>query len=157
MHYTNFTATLPSSSNSTYSISTLLSRRCTATYKDLIAFQTISVNIANTGSVSSDFVVLGFLTGTFGPIPYPQKSLVAYTRLHNVTAGSSQTAHLTLNLGSLARADDAGDMVLYPGDYSLVIDTDAKAVWDFTLEGDAVTLDGWHAPLPFGNLGNGTM
>ena len=158
MHYTNFTADLPSAaSNSTYCISSLFSSNSNSTYKDLIPFQTIPVNVKNTGSVSSDYVILGFLYGTFGPMPYPQKSLVAYTRLHNVTAGSSQIGNLSLTLGSLARANDEGDMVLYPGDYSLVIDTDAKAIWNFTLTGDATTLDSWPAPPPFGNPGNGTM
>lgn len=158
MHYTNFTAALPSySGNSTYSISSLLSANSSATYKDLIPFQTIPVNVTNTGSASSDYVVLGFLSGAFGPMPYPKKSLVAYTRLHNITTGSSQTGSLSLDLGSLARADGTGDMVLYPGDYSLVIDTDAKATWNFTLEGDAVTLDSWPAPPAFGNPGNSTM
>lgn len=158
MHYTNFTASFSSApSNSTYSISSLLSANSSASYKDLISFQNISVNITNTGPTSSDYVVLGFLSGSFGPIPYPQKSLVAYTRLHNIKTGSSQTGSLSLTLGSLARADDAGDMILYPGDYSLVIDTDAKAIWNFTLTGDAATLDTWPAPPAFGNPGNGTM
>jgi beta-D-xylosidase 4 len=158
MHYTNFTADFSSTStSSTYSIASLLASNSTSIYKDLIPFQTIPVSIKNTGSVSSDYVVLGFLSGAFGPMPYPQKSLVAYTRLHNITAGSSQTGNLNLTLGSLARADDGGDMVLYPGDYSLVIDTDAKATWNFTLTGDATTLDSWPAPPPFGNPGNGTM
>lgn len=114
------------------------------------------MNVKNTGVVSSDYVALGFLSGSFGPTPYPLKSLVAYTRLHNITGGSSQTGTLNLTLGSLARADDAGDMVLYPGDYSLIIDTDAKAAWNFTLTGDAATLDAWPAPPAFGNPGNGT-
>ena len=156
MHYTNFTASIPAPVNSTYSIPSLLSTDSTATYKDLISFQSISVNIINTGSVSSDYVVLGFLSGSFGPEPYPLKSLVAYTRLHNITAGSSQIGNLNLTLGSLARADDRGDMVLYPGDYSLIIDTDAKAMWNFTLTGDAATLDAWPAPPAFGNPGNST-
>jgi beta-D-xylosidase 4 len=101
-------------------------------------------------------VILGFLSGSLGPTPYPKKSLVAYTRLHDITAGSSQTGLLNLTLGSLARANDNRDMVLYPGDYNSVIDTDAKAVWNFTLTGDAVTLDSRPAPPPFGNPGNGT-
>jgi len=158
LHYTNFTAALPSRcSNATYSISSLVSRNSSATYKDLIQFQTIPVNVTNTGSVDSDYVVLGFLSGTFGPTPYPLKSLVTYTRLHNITAGSSQTASLGLSLGSLARVDEQGDMVLYPGDYSLVIDTDAKAVWNFTLTGDAAVLDSWPTPPAFGESGNGTV
>ena len=158
MHYTSFSASMSSGcSNSTYSISSLLAANSSTTFKDLVPFQTIPVNMTNTGSVSSDYVVLGFLSGSFGPTPYPIKSLVAYTRLHNITAGSSQMASLNLTLGSLARVDDAGDVVLYPGDYSLVIDTDAKATWNFTLTGEATMLDSWPAPPPFGNPGNGTM
>ena len=155
LHYTNFTASLPTG-NPTYSISSLLSGNSTATYKDLIPFKSIPVIVANTGLVSSDYVVLGFLSGSFGPTPYPLRSLVAYTRLHNITAGCSQTGNLNLTLGSLARADDSGDMVLYPGDYSLVIDTDAKAVWNFTLSGSAATLDAWPEPPAFGSPGNST-
>jgi beta-D-xylosidase 4 len=158
MHYTNFTASFSSAPiNPTYSISSLLSAHSSASYKDLTPFQTIPVKITNMGTVSSDYVVLGFLSGSFGPLPYPNKSLVAYTRLHNILAGSSQTGNLNLTLGSLARADDEGDMVLYPGNYSLVIDTDTKATWNFTLTGSAAALDSWPTPPPFGNSGNGTM
>jgi beta-D-xylosidase 4 len=145
LHYTNFSAGIPSLPSS-YSISSLLTTNSTAKFKDLVPFTSIPVNITNKGSVSSDFVILGFLTGSFGPTPYPLKSLVAYTRLHNITAGSTQTGTLSLTLGSLARADETGDMVLYPGEYSLVIDTDRKAMWNFTLTGETATLDAWPAP-----------
>jgi beta-D-xylosidase 4 len=159
MHYTNFTANISSAPyNPTYSIPSLLSKNSTSRYKDLISFQTVPVDITNTGSTSSDYVVLGFLSGSFGPTPYPQKSLVAYTRLHNITGGALQTGYLNLTLGSLARANNDGDVVLYPGDYSLTIDTDTKAMWNFTLTGDPMTLDSWPAPPPFRrNPGNGTM
>ncbi|RFU30389.1 hypothetical protein B7463_g5947, partial [Scytalidium lignicola] len=156
LHYTNFTASVKDSSQSTYSISDLLSVNSTASFKDLIPFKTIPVNVKNTGNVDSDYVVLGFLSGEFGPTPYPIKSLVAYTRLHNIRPGSSQTASLSLTLGSLGRADDSGDLVLYPGNYSIAIDTDKKAVWNFTLTGQASNLDGWPAPPPFGLPGNNT-
>jgi len=157
LHYTNFTASFPDSvSCLTYSIDSLVGSNSTAAYKDLIPFQTFSIKVTNTGTVTSDYVVLGFLSGTFGPTPYPIKSLVAYTRLHNITAGASQTGLLSLSLGSLARADDNGDVVLYPGDYSLVIDTDAKAVLNFTLTGDPTALDSWPTPPPFGNPGTAT-
>jgi len=87
--------------------------------------------------------VLGFLTGSFGPAPYPIKSLVAYTRLHGIEAAGNQTGELNLTLGSLGRVDEDGDLVLYPGQYSLVVDIDAKAAWNFTLTGDSAVLDGW--------------
>ncbi len=113
-------------------------------YKDLLPFVSIPVTVTNTGTVTSDYVVLGFLSGEFGPQPYPIKSLVAYERLHSITAGGgSQTASLQLTLGSLARADASGDLVLYPGNYSLGIDTDARAAVEFTLTGEATALDSW--------------
>ncbi|RDL41531.1 uncharacterized protein BP5553_01510 [Venustampulla echinocandica] len=150
LHYTNFSAKIKSPSSATYSISSLLSRdshtQTQKTYKDLTSFDTFQVTITNTGKVSSDFVILRFLTGSFGPTPYPKRSLVAYKRLHLVEAGGDSQAELKLNLGSLARVDENGDMVLYPGDYSFVIDNDEKAAWNFTLTGEKMALDAWPKP-----------
>ncbi|KAF4636637.1 hypothetical protein G7Y89_g1445 [Cudoniella acicularis] len=147
LHYTNFSAKLESPASTTYTISSLVPRDIEANaqqpWKDLIPFATVPVTVTNTGKVSSDFVVLGYLTGTFGPTPYPKKSLTAYKRLHGISAGQSQTAQLKLTLGSLARADESGDLYLYPGQYSLVIDNDAKALWNFTLVGEKLLLDAW--------------
>jgi len=158
LHYTTFSASIPlGCTQSTYSISSLVSTKSSATFMDLIPFQTVPVNVTNTGNTSSDFVVLGFLSGSFGPTPYPIKSLVAYTRLHNITVGTSQTGNLNLTLGSLGRVNEVGNVVLYPGDYSLVVDTDAKAMWNFTLTGEATVLDSWPAPPPFGNSRNRTI
>jgi xylan 1,4-beta-xylosidase len=153
LHYTNFTASIASSSsaggyggsNTTYSISDLTTG-CNETYQDRCAFKTFAVDVKNTGSVTSDYVTLGFLAGQHGPEPYPIKRLVAYQRLHNITAGSTQTASLNLTLGSLARVDDNGNTVLYPGDYSLQIDTQPLSYVNFTLTGSEVVLDHWPQP-----------
>ncbi|EME48739.1 glycoside hydrolase family 3 protein [Dothistroma septosporum NZE10] len=154
LHYTNFTAAIKpsfpstydsSSSNSgsaSYDISTLTSN-CTATYKDLCPFTSFSVSITNTGEIMSDYVTLGFLAGIHGPAPHPNKRLVSYQRLHNITAGSSQTAWLNLTLGSLARVDEMGNKVLYPGDYALLVDTQPLAMGNFTLTGTELMLDEW--------------
>jgi beta-D-xylosidase 4 len=115
-------------------------------YLDLIPFLTIPVSITNTGKTASSYVLLGFLSGSFGPAPHPAKSLVAYTRLHDISPSSSQKGSLKLTLGSLARVNEKGDMVLYPGDYSLVVDIDRKAVWNFTLVGEMKVLDSWPQP-----------
>jgi beta-D-xylosidase 4 len=64
---------------------------------------------------------------------------------------------LILNLGSLARVDDNGDVILYPGQYRLGIDVDGNVGWDFNLVGDTAVLDSWPAPPPFGNPGNTTL
>jgi len=144
MHYTNFTAST-SSSQDTYAISDLVSG-CTEYYKDRCAFETFSVDVENTGSVTSDYSTLAFLAGEHGPQPYPNKRLVAYQRLHNITGGSIQTASLNLTLGSLARVDEMGNKVLYPGDYSLMIDTQPLTMVNFTLTGDSSCLEEWPQP-----------
>lgn len=145
MHYTNFTAEIKSNASSTYDIASL-TNNCTEAYKDRCTFNIFDVEVKNTGSVTSDYVALGFLAGTHGPAPYPRKRLSAYERLHNITAGASQTASLGLTLGSLARVDDKGNTVLYPGDYALLVDLQPLAIVNFTLTGDAVTLDNWPQP-----------
>lgn len=107
---------------------------------------TIPVEVNNTGSLASDYVLLGFLSGNFGPAPYPKKSLVAYQRLHNIEPASSQTGNLKLTLASLARADENGNFVLYPGSYRLGIDVDGSVGWEFSLVGDHAVLDSWPEP-----------
>jgi beta-D-xylosidase 4 len=157
LHYTNFSVSFdgsdsaPSSyadnktSSESYSIQDLTGN-CDERYPDLCAFKTFDVTVENTGKVESDYVVLGYLTGQFGPQPYPKKQLKAYTRVHDVAAGASSSASLDLTLGSLGRVADNGDMTLFPGDYALVIDNDAKAVVKFTLTGEPVILDHWPQP-----------
>jgi beta-D-xylosidase 4 len=147
LHYTNFTASISSPPKSTYDISSLLSispsNSTAKSFKDLTPFATVPITVSNAGSVTSDFVALGFLTGSFGPEPYPIKSLVAYTRLHDIAAGEKRSGELGLTLGNLGRVNEDGDLVLYPGDYSLIVDVDAKATWNFTLTGESRLLDEW--------------
>jgi xylan 1,4-beta-xylosidase len=116
-------------------------------YLDLLPFTTVPVNVTNTGSVTSDFVVLAFLKGEFGPKPYPRKSLVAFSRLHNVPPGGSGTASLGIKLGSVARSDEKGDLVLFPGKYSLILDVGERETpaWEFTIVGEEKVLDSWPA------------
>ena len=141
LHYTNFSATIQKM-DSSFAIADLMDG-CTEKYKDRCAFQTVNVDVENTGSVSSDYVTLAFLAGEHGPKPYPIKQLVNYTRLHDVEAGSTATARLNLTLGSLSRVDEMGNKVLYPGEYALMIDTQPLAMVNFTLTGDEVMLEEW--------------
>lgn len=145
MHYTNFSVSAGQTSSSTYDISQLVSG-CDGSqypYKDLCPFETVNVTVANTGKVTSDFVALGFISGQHGPQPYPNKQLVAYERLFNVSAGASAGASLNLTLGSLGRRDEDGNLVLYPGDYGVLIDVPTQAMVNFTLTGSQATLDQW--------------
>ncbi|KAF2720710.1 glycoside hydrolase family 3 protein [Polychaeton citri CBS 116435] len=155
LHYTNFSASFSSGSSpssygsssgsSSHSIQDLVGN-CHEHYQDKCLFRTFDVDIQNTGSIASDYSALAFLTGTHGPKPYPNKRLVAYRRLHDLTAGSTSTAHLNLTLGSLSRADNKGNSVLYPGDYALLIDTQPLAMLNFTLTGQEAIIDLWPQP-----------
>lgn len=91
-------------------------------------------------------MTLAFLAGEHGPSPHPNKRLVNYTRLHGVEAGETQTASLNLTLGSLARVDEMGNKVIYPGDYALMIDVQPLAMVNFTLTGDEMMLEEWPQP-----------
>jgi len=85
---------------------------CTDAFLDLCAFQDIPITVANTGSLSSDFVVLAFVNGNLGPIPYPIKTLATYQRLFKIAAGQSQNARLNMVLGALGRVNSISSCIL---------------------------------------------
>ncbi|PNS18678.1 Periplasmic beta-glucosidase [Sphaceloma murrayae] len=145
MHYTNFSAEVPSTLSPTYDIQSLVGN-CSEKYQDRCPFETIQVQVNNDGDIASDYVTLGFIAGEFGPQPYPRKSLVNYQRLFGIQPGQSQTAQLNLTLASLARVDDLGNTVLYPGNFSLLIDTQPLTSVNFTLTGEEYMLDKWPQP-----------
>lgn len=147
MHYTNFSAQIAALDQS-YTIMDLLSAcpNINSTNLSGCAFASVAVNVTNTGTVTSDYVTLGFIAGNFGPAPQPKKSLVSYQRLFNIAGGASSTATLNVTLASLARVDEMGNKVLYPGDYSLLIDNGPLAMVNFTLTGDQMTLENWPQP-----------
>ena len=123
---------------------TTLANNCTETYKDNCPFFSVPISVSNTGNkTASDFVTLGFISGQFGPAPHPIKRLVAYQRSFDVKPGTNQTAYLNLTMGSLGRHDDMGNLVLYPGDYSLLVDVPTRAMWNFTMTGEQFVLENW--------------
>ena len=147
LHYTTFsifTGVFPT----TFSISDLLVSCKTAgvSYLDLCPFSSLPITVTNTGARASDYVALAFLSGEFGPAPYPIKTLAAYKRAFKVIPGASQAVMLDWNLGSLARVDDKGNTVLYPGTYTVLLDQPTVANLTFTLTGTEVILDKWPQP-----------
>lgn len=150
MHYTNFSAEI-APMNQSYSISDLVSRcpDINSTNLASCAHVSVPVKVSNTGDIASDYITMGYLAGNFGPAPQPKKSLVSYQRLFNITPGASSTAMLNLTLASLVRADEMGNKVLYPGDYSLLIDNGPLTMANFTLTGEQMILENW--PQPPGN------
>jgi hypothetical protein len=102
--------------------------------------------VTNTGTVTSDYIALLFLSGTYGPRPYPLKTLAGYTRLRKIEPGKSATAEIRLTVGNLARTDESGNTVLYPGKYKLGLDVDGRSEIGFELQGAEAVLDWWPQP-----------
>jgi beta-D-xylosidase 4 len=164
MHYTTFQARFsrcggggrgagPIKNGSQIAISSLLSAcgkgtNATVAHLDLCPVGTsLPVDVTNTGNVTSDFVALAFLAGEYGPAPHPLKSLAAYGRVRGVKSGQTARAKLpALTLGTLARVDLAGNTVLYPGEYRLLLDVPTQTEIAFTLTGEPVVLDRFPQP-----------
>ena len=99
--------------------------------------------MTNTGARASDYIALAFVSGDFGPEPRPRKSLVSYQRLFGIGPGESQTAELAITLGALARHDEMGNEILYPGNYRIEVDVPGVDSWEFQLTGGEYMLDEW--------------
>ncbi|KIJ64903.1 glycoside hydrolase family 3 protein [Hydnomerulius pinastri MD-312] len=139
-HYTTFSSKWSKAPAKTYNIQELVDAGKYATYLDTATFDTLSIDVKNTGKVTSDYVTLLFAKGTYGPAPYPNKTLITYTRLHSIAPGSTTTAVLPITLGAIARADTYGNMWLYPGTYEVELDTTGSLTYQFELTGDAAQL-----------------
>ena len=156
LHYTTFSfAWAPSAhasaTSAKYAIDELIARgNKTAAFLDLAPLDTFAVRVANTGNATSDYVALLFASGTFGPAPHPNKQLVAYTRLHALAPKQSAVTALNVTLGSIARADESGAKWVYPGTYTLALDTDGALRRTFELIGEARKIADWPKDDPAG-------
>lgn len=143
LHYTDFEASFPSPLfNKTLNIQSLL-QCCTATYQDLCPLPKLPITVSNVGDRTSDYVSLVFVASENGPSPHPIKTLAAYKRLHDVEAGETRRVGLDWTTANLARVEENGDTVLYPGTYTLLIDEPTLATAELTLTGEKVVLDAW--------------
>ncbi|KAL1835083.1 hypothetical protein VTK73DRAFT_6301 [Phialemonium thermophilum] len=107
----------------------------------------VRITVRNTGNVTSDFVALVFVSGTYGPEPRPLKTLAGYGRVRDVSPGQTVRVALpALTLGALARADERGNTVLYPGEYRLTLDVEGRSEVRFALTGEAAVLDEFPQP-----------
>ncbi len=156
LHYTTFSfAWAPSArvdasshANTTtstrYSIDEVIAcGNTSAAFLDLAPLDTFAVRVVNTGNATSDYVALLFVGGTFGPAPHPNKQLVAYTRLHGIDPGQSAVAELNVTLGAIARADESGAKWVYPGTYTLTLDTMGALTRNVELVGEARKIEDW--------------
>jgi len=146
LHYTTFRTLLDAESLARNYNMTSLSEGCEEAHPDLCEFASITISVENKGEVTSDYIALVFVSGEYGPEPYPIKSLAGYTRLRGVTAGDATAATIRITLGALARVDSMGNTVLYPGTYHVQVGVPADDEMVFTLEGDAWILDKFPQP-----------
>jgi beta-D-xylosidase 4 len=115
--------------------------------KPLLTFQ---AQVSNTGKVASDYSAMLFASTTSGPTPRPIKWLVGITREAEIAPGGSTTVSIDIPLGALARAADNGNLVVYPGDYSFALNNERSVVYNFTLTGDAITIQHWPSKIKTG-------
>ncbi|KAH8819340.1 glycoside hydrolase superfamily [Xylogone sp. PMI_703] len=142
MHYTNFDVSWASKPATSFNIQQIISGASSPV--DLHTVLTLNVAVKNAGglaSVTSDYVALLFASSNnAGPTPRPIKTLVSYSRAHNIAVGQSQTLNLPVTIRSLLRADTNGDQYLYPGTYQLALDVDSTITFNFTLAGTAALI-----------------
>lgn len=145
LHYTTFSQKWTQQLRKSYNIQQLVKSARAASktgtiIPDTVTFATVQARVKNTGRRVSDYVGLLFLSSkNAGPTPRPIKRLVSYSRLHEISVRGSQALDLPLTLGSLARADENGDFVIYPGKYKLTLD---DGIWfTFELKGKAEVVE----------------
>ncbi|KAL2202756.1 glycoside hydrolase [Sarocladium strictum] len=146
LHYTTFSTSFKKFPKE-FNIQSLLSE-CHADFPDTCSFPPLSVRVKNTGKRTSDYVALAFLGGEFGPAPYPLKTLASYTRLKGIKPGRTAAKELKWSLGEIARHDEEGNTVLYPGEYTVLLDEPTRTELKFKLTGKAEVLQKWPQPPP---------
>ena len=142
LHYTKWSFSSDSSVPRSMSIDSLMKKAKGSSVAANAEFITLTFNVKNAGHVTSDYVgMLYRSTEDAGPAPYPIKQLVSYDRLHSVAPGKTAKLKLTLTLASVARVDSKGNFYIYPGDYTMELDTDSVVKVKFTLTGKAALLE----------------
>ncbi|KAG9253969.1 glycoside hydrolase superfamily, partial [Emericellopsis atlantica] len=144
LHYTEFDASFVSLCNSTLDIQSLVFG-CDDEHLDMCPLPSIPIRVTNSGERTSDFVALMYVKSENGPEPHPIKTLSAYSRLQEIKAGETRRARLGWKLANLARVDEQGNTVLYPGTYTLMLDEPAQASIEIKLTGEEAILDDWPA------------
>ncbi|KAK7026859.1 hypothetical protein VNI00_015401 [Paramarasmius palmivorus] len=146
LHYTTFDFAWVDNSTRSYNIQELTAAGAETSYLDLSILDTFEVQVTNTGDTTSDFVALLFTRTETGPAPAPLKELVAYTRVKGIASGQSAVATLGVTLGAIARTDENGNGVLFPGEYELLFDYDGKIRQTITLTGEEAIVLEWPQP-----------
>ena len=146
LFYTTFNASSSnqSSIDESYDINDLLSKPHPGYERvEQRPFLNFTAEITNTGDTPSDYTAMLFANTTAGPEPYPNKWLVGFDRLSTLSPGSSKTMTFPVTIDSLARTDELGNRVLYPGRYELALNNERSVVVSFRLTGGEKTIAKW--------------
>jgi beta-D-xylosidase 4 len=149
LHYTTFSVSWASGGSGKGTYDTADLTKTSTRPLDLAVLDTFQINVKNVGSTTSDYVALLFLkSSNAGPAPYPIKTLVSYARAHSIAPGATATVDLKVNLAQVARNDASGNLVLYPGSYTLEVDVESVKgpTVDFKIQGSQVVLDAFPQP-----------
>ncbi|TKA26625.1 putative exo-1,4-beta-xylosidase xlnD [Salinomyces thailandicus] len=114
----------------------------------------LQIKVTNTGDMTSDYSAMLFASTTGGPEPRPKKWLVGIDREATIAPGDSCTVTFDIPIGVLARANEAGDLTVYPGEYELALNNERSVVYRLTLTGNAVAVAKWPLALADGATGN---
>jgi beta-D-xylosidase 4 len=149
--YTTFKEKATASSSNdknTYDLQTLSSAQHPGyDFIEQVPFMNFTATIKNSGKTASPYSCMLFAsTKNAGPAPYPNKWLVGFDRLATILPGHSSILTIPVTLGAVARVDESGDRVLYPGQYELALNNDQSVVVQFELTGEPVTLEKWPSP-----------
>ena len=144
LFYTNFNVSSSNKTANTYNIDDLLSQPHPGYERiEQTPFLNFTARIANTGRTASDYTAMLFVNTTAGPEPYPNKWLVGFDRLATLTPRSSKTLTIPVTIDSVARTDELGNRVLYPGKYEVALNNERDVVIKFTLTGEERTIAKW--------------
>lgn len=145
LFYTTFDATAAETKTKTsFDIQNLLSQPHPGyEYIEQVPFFNFTVTITNSGHTPSDYTAMAFLNTTAGPAPYPNKWLVGFDRLSTLKPGSSEMITFPIKIDDVARTDELGNRIVYPGKYEVALNNERSVVVSFALTGDETTIAKW--------------
>ncbi|KAF2771099.1 hypothetical protein EJ03DRAFT_388474 [Teratosphaeria nubilosa] len=145
LFYTTFTESLVASFKSrTYNITNLFAQpHAGYEFAEQSPLSNFTFAVENTGNVTSDYSAMLFVSTTSGTIPRPLKWLVGIDRVADIAPGACSTVIIPVPIGALARADNNGNLVVFPGSYTLALKNEASVTYNFTLTGTPATIAKW--------------
>ncbi|EMC99070.1 glycoside hydrolase family 3 protein [Baudoinia panamericana UAMH 10762] len=144
LFYTNFTTTSTMGPVTTYNLTSIFAAPHPGyEFVEEVPIMDFNFIVNNTGRTASDWSGMLFASTTSGPTPRPIKWLVGIDREAIIVPGGLASVTIKVPVGALARADANGNLVVYPGSYSLMLNNEASIRYNFTLTGNAATVQKW--------------